>query len=85
MLPHKAEEGGKICKQYSVTTLYQERKQDEINNLVRHARQRCGARLVPATTGGVRSMLLALRAGEVVSLLPDQVPPDEFGKFAPDI
>ena len=72
-----------ICKHYPVTTLYQERKQDEINSLVRHARQRSGARLVPATTGGVRSMLLALRAGEVVSLLPDQVPPDEFGKFAP--
>ena len=63
--------------------IVRERKQDEINNLVRHARQRCGARLVPATTGGVRSMLLALRAGEVVSLLPDQVPPDSCGEFAP--
>jgi KDO2-lipid IV(A) lauroyltransferase len=72
-----------LCKKYPVTTLYQERDRVEINDLMRHARERCGAKLVPATAGGVRSLLRALVAGEMISLLPDQVPPDDGGEFAP--
>jgi len=72
-----------LCKYYPVTSMYQESKRAEVNDMVRQARQRSGARLVPADVGGVRAMLLALRAGEVVSMLPDQVPPDTHGKFAP--
>jgi KDO2-lipid IV(A) lauroyltransferase len=72
-----------VCKQYPVTSLYKERKRAEINDLVRNARQRGGARLVPAGTGGIRSMLMALRAGEVVSMMPDQEPPEAHGEFAP--
>lgn len=72
-----------ICKRYSVTTMYQEHKRVSVNSMVRRARQRGGAKLVPAGAGGVRSVLLALGAGEVVSMLPDQVPPDSCGEFAP--
>ncbi len=72
-----------ICKEYPVTSMYRANKRAEINDLMRHARERSGAKLVPATAGGVRSILLALGAGEVVAILPDQVPPDECGKFAP--
>jgi len=72
-----------ICNKYPVTALYQEHKRVELNDLMRHARERSGARLVPATAGGVRSILRALRAGEVTPVLPDQVPPIEGGKFAP--
>ena len=72
-----------ICSKYPVTTLYQERRRAEFNDLMRHARERGGAKLVPATAGGVRSILKALRAGGVFSMLPDQVPPVEGGKFAP--
>jgi len=72
-----------ICNKYPVTAMYQERKRVEINDLMRHARERSGAKLVPATAGGVRSILRALRAGEVVMVLPDQVPSVEGGKLAP--
>jgi KDO2-lipid IV(A) lauroyltransferase len=38
---------------------------------------------VPATLAGVRQMIRALRRGECVGLLPDQVPPDGMGVWAP--
>jgi KDO2-lipid IV(A) lauroyltransferase len=72
-----------VCNKYPVTTLYQEHKRVEVNDLMRHARERSGAKLVPATAGGVRSILRALGAGEVFTMLPDQVPPDAGGEFAP--
>ena len=37
----------------------------------------------PATLAGVRQMLRALRRGEAVGLLPDQVPPEGMGVWAP--
>jgi Kdo2-lipid IVA lauroyltransferase/acyltransferase len=37
----------------------------------------------PATLAGVRQMIRALRKGEVIGLLPDQVPPDGLGVWAP--
>ncbi|HYN59833.1 MAG TPA: lysophospholipid acyltransferase family protein, partial [Rubrivivax sp.] len=36
----------------------------------------------PATLGGVRQMMRALRRGEAVGLLPDQVPPQGMGVWA---
>jgi KDO2-lipid IV(A) lauroyltransferase len=38
---------------------------------------------VPTTLAGVRQMLRALKAGEAVGLLPDQVPPKGLGVWAP--
>jgi KDO2-lipid IV(A) lauroyltransferase len=38
---------------------------------------------VPTTLSGVRQMLRALKAGEAVGLLPDQVPPQGLGVWAP--
>jgi len=72
-----------ICNEYPVTTMYQEQKRVELSDLMRHARERGGAKLVPTTAGGVRSILRALKSGEVTSVLPDQVPPVEGGEFAP--
>jgi KDO2-lipid IV(A) lauroyltransferase len=37
----------------------------------------------PASLAGVRQMMRALRKGETVGLLPDQVPPDGMGVWAP--
>ncbi len=38
---------------------------------------------VPADTGGVRALLRALRRGEAVGILPDQVPSAGDGVWAP--
>jgi KDO2-lipid IV(A) lauroyltransferase len=38
---------------------------------------------VPTTLSGVRQMIKALRQGRGVGLLPDQVPPEGMGQWAP--
>ena len=38
---------------------------------------------VPTNMDGVRQLLKALRRGEAVGLLPDQVPPEGMGEWAP--
>ena len=43
------------------------------------ARDRPGLKTAPTTLAGVRQMVRALRSGQVVGLLPDQVPPDGLG------
>ena len=47
------------------------------------ARARPALATAPATLAGVRQMMRALRRGETVGLLPDQVPPDGMGVWAP--
>ncbi len=64
------------------TSMY--RPQGELDGLILAARQRNGARLVPANPTGIRQMLQALRAGEYVGILPDQEPKaDKAAVFAP--
>ncbi len=47
------------------------------------ARNRSGIEAVPTTLSGVRQMIKALREGQAVGLLPDQVPPDGQGQWVP--
>ncbi|MBS0593822.1 MAG: lysophospholipid acyltransferase family protein, partial [Proteobacteria bacterium] len=51
--------------------------------LQERARARPALAAAPADLGGVRQMLRALRRGEAVGLLPDQVPPHGQGTWAP--
>ena len=44
---------------------------------------RLGLKLAPATLAGVRQMIRALRKGGTIGLLPDQVPPEGMGVWAP--
>jgi KDO2-lipid IV(A) lauroyltransferase len=48
-----------------------------------HARNRPGMVASPATLSGVRQMLRALKQGHTVGILPDQVPPEGMGVWAP--
>ena len=50
---------------------------------MKNARNRPGMLTSPATLSGVRQMLRALKKGETVGLLPDQVPPEGMGVWAP--
>ncbi len=67
----------------SITVLYRPARQAWLAKLMETARNRPGMLAVPTTLAGVRQMIKALRRGEAVGLLPDQVPPDGQGHWAP--
>jgi len=66
-----------------MTVLYRPARQPWLAKLMSTARERPHLAAVPTTLAGVRGLLRALRRGEAVGLLPDQVPPDGMGTWAP--
>ena len=66
-----------------MTVLYRPARQAWLRELEASARARPGLATAPATLTGVRQMLRALKRGETVGLLPDQVPPEGLGVWAP--
>jgi len=66
-----------------ITVLYRPARKPWLRPLVDHARSRPGLTTAPATLAGVRLMVRALRRGEAIGLLPDQVPPAGMGVWAP--
>ena len=66
------------------TNMYQPPDSPAMDALIRNSRVRMGGYLVPTSTVGVKALLKALRVGNTVGVLPDQVPPrDAGGAFAP--
>lgn len=65
-----------------ITVLFRPARYRTLRELQEMARTRPALSTAPATLGGVRQMLRALRRGEAVGLLPDQVPPDGMGVWA---
>jgi len=65
------------------TFMYQPPRQAAVDRLLREVRSRDGVKMAPTNRKGVAQVLFALQAGEVVGILPDQVPGDESGLFAP--
>ena len=68
-----------IAAQYAgrempITVLYRRPKAAWLDPLMRAGRERSNVRLVPADLAGVREMFGALKRGEAVGFLPDQVP-----------
>ena len=66
-----------------LTAMYRPARQPWLRQLEETARARPGLATAPAALAGVRQMIRALRRGEAVGLLPDQVPPDGMGVWAP--
>jgi KDO2-lipid IV(A) lauroyltransferase len=66
-----------------LTILYRPARQAWLAKVMALARQRPGMCMVPTNLSGVRQMIRALRAGQAVGLLPDQVPPEGMGQWAP--
>lgn len=66
-----------------LTALYRPARQAWLRELEASARARPGLHTAPASLAGVRQMIRALRRGETVGLLPDQVPPQGLGVWAP--
>jgi len=66
-----------------VTVLYRPSRQRALREFQEQARKRPTMPTAPANLAGVRQMLRALKRRESVGLLPDQVPPDGQGVWAP--
>jgi KDO2-lipid IV(A) lauroyltransferase len=66
-----------------ITVLYRPARQPWLRELIATARSRANLATAPTTLSGVRQMLKALRAGDAIGLLPDQVPPQGLGVWAP--
>lgn len=66
-----------------ITVLYRPARKAWLRDLVDTSRERAQLATAPTTLAGVKQMLKALKAGEAVGLLPDQVPPDGLGVWAP--
>ena len=70
-------------QRHPVTVLFRPARQPWLRDLVAQARQRPGLQTAPTTLGGVKQLIKALKSTQTVGLLPDQVPPDGQGVWAP--
>lgn len=59
---------------FPMTSLYRAPPMSQMGRLMRAARERFGARLVATDNTGIRALYKALERGEMVAILPDQVP-----------
>jgi len=70
------------ARETPMTVLYRPPKIAALEPLMQEGRGRPGIRLVPADVTGVREVFTALRRGEAVGFLPDQVPGEGEGEWA---
>jgi Kdo2-lipid IVA lauroyltransferase/acyltransferase len=66
-----------------LTVLFRPARKAYLAPLMAASRQRPGLETAPTTLAGVRQMMKALRKGQAIGLLPDQVPPEGMGQWAP--
>lgn len=66
-----------------ISVLFRPPRQEALREVVEAARSRPGLATAPTTLAGVRQLIQSLRNGEAVGLLPDQVPPEGLGVWAP--
>ena len=71
------------CGLGQTSQMYQAPAARVVDALLFNSRSRSGARMVPTDNRGVAELLQGLRRGEIVGILPDQVPPANGGEFAP--
>jgi KDO2-lipid IV(A) lauroyltransferase len=65
-----------------ITVLYRPPKIGALEPLMQEGRGRPNMRLAPADVTGVRELFAAIRRGEAVGFLPDQVPSEGEGEWA---
>ncbi len=68
---------------HPMTVLFRPPRQAWLRGLVASSRARPGLKTAPTTLAGVKQLVRALKSGECVGLLPDQVPPKGMGEWAP--
>ena len=74
---------GYAARYGEITVLYRPARKAWLRELVDGSRRRSRLATAPTTLGGVKQMLQALKRGQAVGLLPDQVPPQGLGAWAP--
>lgn len=65
-----------------MVAMYRPARHAWLAELQTHARNAPGMQAVPNTLAGVRQLLRALRQGDTLGMLPDQVPPEGQGVWA---
>lgn len=68
--------------QHPITVLYRPPKMQSLSNLVVNGRQKGKVTMAPANASGVRKLLQALKTGQAVGILPDQIPRSGEGEWA---
>jgi KDO2-lipid IV(A) lauroyltransferase len=71
-----------LSLKFPLTALYRSPRYASLEPAMRAGRTRPDMRLAPADISGVRQLLKALRNGEAVGILPDQVPAQGDGEWA---
>jgi KDO2-lipid IV(A) lauroyltransferase len=71
-----------IAARTSLTALYRPPRKSALKPLIEGARARHNLLLAPANLSGVRTLLKALKNGQAIGLLPDQVPQHGEGVWA---
>jgi Kdo2-lipid IVA lauroyltransferase/acyltransferase len=66
----------------AITVLYRPARKAWLQSVVAQSRNRPGLRAAPTTLSGVKTLMKALKSGQAVGLLPDQVPPLGLGVWA---
>jgi KDO2-lipid IV(A) lauroyltransferase len=72
-----------LSMHYSITSMYRPPKLEQMDRLIKKKRARMGSKMAPANVKGVRMSMKALKAGEVLGILPDQEADKGSGIFAP--
>ena len=72
-----------IALRTALTVMYRPPKKAALKPLIEGARARHNLHLAPATMSGVRILAKCLKKGEPVGILPDQVPQEGEGVWAP--
>lgn len=68
--------------QNPITVLYRPPKLKWLESLILTGRARTGVSLAPANASGVRKLMQALKRGEAIGILPDQIPAAGEGEWA---
>lgn len=71
-----------VASQMPMTCMYRVPKQPWLDPIIRGGRERGMMKLARADVGGVRVLLKALKRGEAIGILPDQVPGNGEGEWA---
>jgi KDO2-lipid IV(A) lauroyltransferase len=69
--------------QQPITVLFRPARQPWLRDWVARGRQRANLHTAPTNLAGVKQLIKALKQGQTVGLLPDQVPPAGQGVWAP--
>lgn len=75
--------GISMCYELPARFMYLPPRRPALDLLLRQSRARGGLRLAAAGKTGVAKLLRTLNSGELIGILPDQVPADRSGVFAP--